>query len=72
MTRVLEEKFDYICYTGSTQVGRIVHAAATKHLTPTLLELGGKCPVIVNHDVDLINTARRIYWAKFINAGQVT
>lgn len=41
-TELLKQKFDYIFFTGSTTVGRIVHAAANKHLTPTTLELGGK------------------------------
>ena len=67
----MKERFDYILYTGSTAVGRIIHAAATKHLTPVTLELGGKCPVYVAPDADLNVTAKRILWGKVMNAGQV-
>ena len=52
-------------------MGRIIHAAATKHLTPVTLELGGKCPVYVAPDADLNVTAKRILWGKVMNAGQV-
>lgn len=67
---LLEEKFDYIFFTGSSEVGKIVMAAAAKHLTPVTLELGGKSPCIVDADTHLEYTARRIVWGKFINAGQ--
>jgi aldehyde dehydrogenase (NAD+) len=70
-TALLAEKFDYIFYTGSGVVGRIVMAAAAKHLTPLTLELGGKSPCIVDKDVDLEKTARRIMLGKCYNAGQV-
>ena len=70
-TELLKERFDYILYTGSTAVGRVIHAAATKHLTPVTLELGGKCPVYVAPDADLGVTAKRILWGKVMNAGQV-
>lgn len=67
---LLEERFDYIFYTGSRMTGREVMHAAAKHLTPLTLELGGKCPCIVDGSGDLRVAARRIVWAKFLNAGQ--
>ncbi|CAH1183793.1 unnamed protein product [Phaedon cochleariae] len=69
-TELLKERFDYIFYTGSTEVGKIVHAAAAKHLTPTTLELGGKSPVYLDNTADLETAARRILWGKCANAGQ--
>ena len=69
-TSLLEQKFDYIFFTGSTPVGKIIMQAAAKNLTPVTLELGGKSPVIVCEDADLDLTARRIVWGKFYNAGQ--
>jgi aldehyde dehydrogenase (NAD+) len=68
--RLLAEKFDHILFTGSQAVGKIVMEAAAKHLTPITLELGGKCPCIVDVDINIENTARRITWGKFLNAGQ--
>ena len=67
---LLELPFDHILYTGGGNVGRIVMAAAAKHLTPVTLELGGKSPCVVLSDADLETTARRIIWGKFTNAGQ--
>jgi aldehyde dehydrogenase (NAD+) len=67
---LLQEKFDHIFFTGGTRVGRIVMEAAAKQLTPVTLELGGKSPCIVDTDINLEHTARRITWGKFINAGQ--
>jgi len=67
---LLEEKFDYIFFTGGTNVGRIVYQAAAKHLTPVTLELGGKSPCIVDRDTNISLTAKRIVWGKFVNAGQ--
>ena len=67
---LLEQKFDHILYTGGGNVGRIVMAAAAKHLTPVTLELGGKSPCVVLPDANLDATARRIAWGKFTNAGQ--
>lgn len=67
---LLEEKFDYIFFTGGPATGKIVMAAAAKHLTPVTLELGGKNPCIVDADTHLDYTARRIVWGKFFNAGQ--
>ncbi|MGW7161448.1 aldehyde dehydrogenase [Paenibacillus taichungensis] len=69
-TALLKEKFDYIFFTGSTGVGRIVMKAAAEHLTPVTLELGGKSPVIVHQDADLKLAAQRIVRGKFLNAGQ--
>ncbi|WP_017325527.1 aldehyde dehydrogenase [Synechococcus sp. PCC 7336] len=68
--RLLAEKYDRIFFTGGTAIGRIVMQAAAKHLTPVTLELGGKSPCIVDTDIQLEHTARRIAWGKFINAGQ--
>lgn len=67
---LLAQRFDYIFFTGSTQVGRVVMKAAAEHLTPVTLELGGKSPAIVAEDADMDLTARRIVWGKFMNAGQ--
>lgn len=67
---LLAQQFDYIFFTGSGRVGQIVMEAATKHLTPLTLELGGKSPCIVTADADLSVAARRIAWGKFVNAGQ--
>jgi aldehyde dehydrogenase (NAD+) len=69
-TALLNLKFDYIFFTGSTPVGRIVMQAAAKNLIPVTLELGGKSPCIVCEDADLELAARRIVWGKFYNAGQ--
>lgn len=69
-TFLLELKYDYIFFTGSTKVGKIVMKAAAENLTPTTLELGGKSPTIVCKDCDLKIAARRIVWGKFTNAGQ--
>jgi aldehyde dehydrogenase (NAD+) len=69
-TELLRERFDHIFYTGNGQVGRIVARAAAEHLTPVTLELGGKSPVFVDDDADLVAAARRIVYAKSINAGQ--
>jgi len=69
-TALLELPWDHILYTGGGNVGRIVMAAAAKHLTPVTLELGGKSPCVVLPDADLKTTARRIAWGKFTNAGQ--
>jgi aldehyde dehydrogenase (NAD+) len=67
---LLQERFDYIFYTGSTRVGKIVMKAAAEHLTPVTLELGGKSPVIVADDANINVTARRIMWGKLANSGQ--
>ncbi|MFA7230178.1 MAG: aldehyde dehydrogenase [Victivallaceae bacterium] len=67
---LLNEKFDYIFFTGGTRQGREVMKAAAEHLTPVTLELGGKSPCIVDADANLNLTAKRIVWGKFLNAGQ--
>jgi aldehyde dehydrogenase (NAD+) len=69
-TALLKEDFDYIFFTGSTGVGKIVAEAAAKHLTPVTLELGGKSPTIVHKDANLDEAALRIARGKFANAGQ--
>ena len=69
-TMLLEQHFDQVFYTGSPAVGRVVMAAAAKHLTPVVLELGGKSPCIVDRDANLDLTAHRLAWGKTINAGQ--
>ena len=68
--KLLKEKFDYIFFTGSPRVGQIVMEAASKHLTPVTLELGGKSPCIVCDDADIDVAAKRIIWGKLINSGQ--
>ena len=67
---LLDLPFDYIFFTGSTNVGRIVMEKASHHLTPLTLELGGKSPCVVTATSDLDIAAHRITWAKFLNAGQ--
>ncbi len=69
-TELLSYRFDKIFYTGSSQVGKLVYQAAAKHLTPVTLELGGKSPTFVFADCDLKMTAKRLVWAKLLNAGQ--
>ncbi len=67
---LLRQRWDHIFFTGGGRVGRLVMSAAARHLTPVTLELGGKNPAIVDHSADLDAAARRIVWAKFLNAGQ--
>ncbi len=67
---LLNEKFDFIFFTGSPRVGRIVMEAASKNLTPFCLELGGKNPCIVDKEANINFAAKRITWSKFFNAGQ--
>ena len=69
-TALLRENWDHIFYTGNARVGRIVMEAASKHLTPVTLELGGKSPCIVDDTADLDTAAKRIVHGKFFNAGQ--
>ncbi|XP_037091470.1 aldehyde dehydrogenase family 3 member B1-like [Pollicipes pollicipes] len=68
--RLLQERFDYIFFTGSAAVGKIVREAANRHLTPVTLELGGKSPVYLDDSVDMEYAARRILWGKVVNLGQ--
>ena len=67
---LLRERFDCIFFTGSVAVGKMVMAAAARHLTPVTLELGGKSPCIVDQDANIEQAARRIVFGKFLNAGQ--
>ena len=67
---LLAQRWDYIFFTGSVAVGKIVAQAAAQHLTPITLELGGKNPCIVHHSAAIALTAKRIVWGKFLNAGQ--
>ncbi|AXE60802.1 aldehyde dehydrogenase family protein [[Mycoplasma] phocae] len=67
---LLDQKFDLIFFTGSTTVGRIVYEKAAKHLTPVVLELGGKCPVIVDESSNLKLMVDNIFNAKILNLGQ--
>lgn len=67
---LLSQKFDYIFFTGSERVGRIVMKAAAENLTPVTLELGGKSPVIIEKTANIKEAARRIAWGKLLNAGQ--
>jgi acyl-CoA reductase-like NAD-dependent aldehyde dehydrogenase len=69
-SRLPEYRFDRIFFTGSRRKGQEVMLAAARHLTPVTLELGGKSPAIVTRKADLQIAARRIVWAKFLNAGQ--
>lgn len=69
-TELLSRRWDYIFFTGSVAVGKIVAKAAAENLTPVTLELGGKSPCIIDHTANLPLTAKRVVWGKFINAGQ--
>lgn len=68
--RVSSLPFDLICFTGSTFVGKIIAGCAAKNLTPCILELGGKCPTIVDHTAKLELCAKRIASNKFLNSSQ--
>jgi aldehyde dehydrogenase (NAD+) len=67
---ILNEKYDYIFFTGSSETAKQVMKSAAENLTPVSLELGGKCPAIVNEDANIRLAARRILWGKHLNAGQ--
>ncbi|XP_072747135.1 aldehyde dehydrogenase, dimeric NADP-preferring isoform X2 [Anoplolepis gracilipes] len=69
-TELLTQRFDYIFYTGSSAIGKIVRNAANKYLTPVTLELGGKSPVYIDNTVDIPMAAKRILWGKCVNVGQ--
>ena len=69
-TCLLEQKFDYIFFTGSQGVGKEVLRKAAEHLTPSTLELGGKSPCIVDSSAKISLAAKRIVWGKFLNCGQ--
>ena len=67
---LIHAPFDYIFFTGSVAVGKVVMKAAAERLTPVTLELGGKSPVIVDQTANLVHAAERIVWGKFLNTGQ--
>lgn len=67
---LLDLPFEFFCYTGGEKVGRLYAEAGATGLAPVLLELGGKCPCLVEHDVNLARAAERIVAGKFFNAGQ--
>ena len=67
---LLSERYDIIFFTGSPDLGRVVMRAAAEHLTPVVLELGGKSPVVVDKSADIRVAAKRIAWGKTLNAGQ--
>jgi len=69
-TELLEQRWDYIFFTGSVNVGKIVARAAAVNLTPVTLELGGKSPCIIDDSMSLDLVAKRLVWGKFFNAGQ--
>jgi aldehyde dehydrogenase (NAD+) len=69
-SQLLTQRWDYIFFTGSVSVGKLVAQAAAQYLTPTTLELGGKNPCIVHSSATIQLSAKRIVWGKFINAGQ--
>ncbi len=70
ITRLIHSPFDYIFFTGSVPVGKVIMEAASKNLIPVTLELGGKSPCIVDEDANIKVAAERIVWGKFFNAGQ--
>ena len=67
---LLEQRFDYIFFTGSVDVGKLVMEKASRNLTPVTLELGGKSPVIVDETANIMLTAKRLAFGKLLNAGQ--
>ena len=69
-SELLKLKWDYIFFTGSVKIGKIVAKAAAINLTPTTLELGGKSPAIIDDSLDLKLVSKRIVWGKFLNSGQ--
>jgi aldehyde dehydrogenase (NAD+) len=69
-TLLLKERWDYIFFTGSVAVGKIVAQAAAQYLTPVTLELGGKNPCIIDATMNTQLIAKRLVWGKFVNAGQ--
>lgn len=69
-TALLKQRFDYIFYTGSTAVGKIIMRAASEFLTPVTLECGGKSPTYIDDSADMDLAAKRVLWGKLANAGQ--
>lgn len=68
---ITAKPFDVICFTGSTEKGKLVAAAAAKNLIPCVLELGGKSPTIVDETADVDFAAKKVVWGRYANAGQV-
>lgn len=68
---LIAQGLDRIMFTGGTEIGKKIMAAAAPHLTPVTLELGGKSPVIVTADADIDIAAKRIAWTKLVNSGQI-
>jgi len=66
---ITQEPWDIICFTGSTQKGKLVAAAAAKNLTPCILELGGKCPAVIDVGVSMEFSVAKICFTTFSNAG---
>ena len=69
-TTLLDQRWDLIFFTGSPDLGKKVMSAAAKHLTPVILELGGKSPCIIDKDTNIKRTAKRLAWGKTLNSGQ--
>ena len=69
-TALLSQRYDIIFFTGSPELGRVVMRAAAENLTPVVLELGGKSPVVIDKSADIAVAAKRIAWGKTLNAGQ--
>ena len=69
-SKLLDYKWDYIFFTGSVRIGKIVAKAAANNLTPITLELGGKSPAIIDKKIDIKLVSKRIVWGKFLNSGQ--
>lgn len=69
-TELIQHRYDYIFFTGGTKVGRVYYEAAAKNLTPVTLELGGKTPCVVDKNINLNETAKRIIFGKYLNCGQ--
>jgi aldehyde dehydrogenase (NAD+) len=67
---ILKNRWDYIFFTGGTEIGRVIYQAAAKHLTPVTLELGGKSPCVVDKNAFIDLAAKRIAWGKTVNSGQ--
>lgn len=70
ISELLKQKIDFIHFTGSVRIGKIIAVSAAKQLIPVILELGGKSPCIVDNTANLEVAARRIVWGKFVNSGQ--
>lgn len=68
--KLTQSKFDMICFTGSTEKGVLVSRAAAANLVPCILELGGKCPFVLDHSTDINLAAIKTQYGKFQNAGQ--